>query len=214
MMEKEKKGAAGAMLPRIRLPLVVEGRYDKSAILSMFSGTVITTSGFGIFNSKEKQALIRKTAKDGIIILTDSDAGGKQIRSFLSGILPKDKIYQIYIPKIEGKERRKTHSGKEGILGVEGIGADVLKPLLLPFCEGAEDAMLRPGITKADIYELGLTGADNSSAKRDALCKRLGLPDGMNSKALLEALNILIDLESLKGIVNDIGSDQINPKIN
>ena len=67
-------------LPHIRLPLIVEGRYDKSAVLGMFSATVITTDGFGIFNSKEKQALIRKIAKDGIIILTDSDAGGKQIR--------------------------------------------------------------------------------------------------------------------------------------
>ncbi len=190
----------GTPLPQLRLPLIVEGRYDKAAVLSMFSGTVITTEGFGIFNSREKQALIRKIAVGGIIVLTDSDAGGKQIRSFLSGILPKDKIYQLYIPRIEGKERRKTHGGKEGILGVEGVGSEILRPLLLPFCEDCEGGKPRGFIKKLDLFELGLTGGENSSSKRDAVCERLGLPHGMNSGAFLEALNIISGIEELKSI--------------
>ena len=111
-------------MPKLKYPIIVEGRYDKSAILGIFSGTVITTEGFGIFNNTEKQSLIRKIAADGIILLTDSDGGGVQIRGFLSGILPREKIYQLYIPKIEGKERRKTHRGRAGLLGVEGVGGD------------------------------------------------------------------------------------------
>ena len=108
--------------PIIALPIVVEGRYDKSAILSMFSANVITTEGFGIFNSAEKQQLIRKIAgKSGIILLTDSDGGGRQIRSFLTSILPPEKIFQLYIPRIAGKERRKDRPSKEGVLGVEGV---------------------------------------------------------------------------------------------
>ena len=84
---------------RIKLPIIVEGRYDKSKISSIFDATVITTGGFAIFNSKEKRALIKKLAeRGGIILLTDSDAGGAQIRSFLSGILPKDKFFiSIYL---------------------------------------------------------------------------------------------------------------------
>ena len=96
-----------AGLPRIKMPVIVEGRYDKSAILGMFSGVVITTDGFSVFNSKEKQALIRKISENGIIVLTDSDGGGKQIRGFLSSILPREKIYHLYIPRVEGKESRK-----------------------------------------------------------------------------------------------------------
>ena len=92
-------------LPLLRLPVIVEGRYDKSAILGMYRGTVITTDGFGVFNSKEKQALIKRLAKDGIILLTDPDGGGVQIRSFISGIVPKEKIYHLYVPKIAGKEK-------------------------------------------------------------------------------------------------------------
>ncbi len=189
-----------AGLPRIKLPVIVEGRYDKSAILGMFSGTVITTDGFGVFNSREKQALIKKIAGDGIIILTDSDGGGVQIRSFLTGLIPKDKIYQLYIPRVEGKEKRKTHRGREGLLGVEGIGKEVLRELLMPFTDGSCE-VIRGNITNFNMFVLGLSGSDNSSVKRDAVCRELALPEGMSSKALLEALNIICDLERLEKIV-------------
>jgi len=187
-------------LPHIRLPLIVEGRYDKSAVLGMFSATVITTDGFGIFNSKEKQALIRKIAKDGIIILTDSDAGGKQIRSFLSSILPKDKIYQLYIPRIEGKERRKKQPGREGVLGVEGVGGGVLRELLMPFTDNRAEKS-REELTPVDMFNLGLSGKEDSSAKRDMLCDMLSLPRGMNVKSLLSALNIISDREKIEELL-------------
>ena len=192
-------------LPRLRIPVVVEGRYDKSAILGMFSGVVITTEGFGIFNSKETQALIRKISGNGIIILTDSDGGGAQIRSFLSGLVPKDKIYQLYIPRVEGKERRKTHRGKAGLLGVEGVGGDILRGLLMPFTEGEE---LRPegDLTSFDMFTLGLSGSDKSASLRDCLCRELSLPAGMSAKALLEALNVVSSRceveEALKKLTN------------
>ena len=88
---------------KISLPIAVEGKYDKSTLLSIFDTTVITLGGFAVFNSKEKQLLLRRIAKDGIIVLTDSDGAGKVIRSFLNGIIPKEKIYNLYIPKVAGK---------------------------------------------------------------------------------------------------------------
>lgn len=185
----QMKMSQGA-LPRIRLPIVVEGRYDKSAVLGMFSATVITTEGFGIFNSKEKQALIRKISGGGIIILTDSDAGGKQIRSFISSMVPKEKIYQLYIPRIEGKERRKKQAGKEGVLGVEGVGGDVLRSLLAPFAS-ENDLTRTDELTPTDMFNLGLSGGEGASARRDAVCKSLTLPGGMNAKAFLSAVNIV-----------------------
>jgi ribonuclease M5 len=190
-------------MPKLKYPIIVEGRYDKSAILGIFSGTVITTEGFGIFNNSEKQSLIRKIAADGIILLTDSDGGGVQIRSFLSGILPREKIYQLYIPKIEGKERRKTHRGRAGLLGVEGVGGDVLRQLLMPFTEDAPDDTARGVITKFDMFVWGLSGSDNASAKRDALCRELSLPEGMSAKALLEAVNIVSDRETVEKTVKN-----------
>ena len=194
------KSDTHASLPRIKLPIVVEGRYDKSAVLGMFSATVITTEGFGIFNSKEKQALIRKISGGGIIILTDSDAGGKQIRSFISSIVPKEKIYQLYIPRIEGKERRKKQAGREGVLGVEGVGGDVLRSLLSPFT--LDDALShKEELTPTDMFNLGLSGGEGASERRDALCASLSLPGGMNAKALLSALNIVSSREEVEKLL-------------
>ena len=38
---------------KISLPIAVEGKYDKSTLLSIFDTTVVTLGGFAVFNSKE-----------------------------------------------------------------------------------------------------------------------------------------------------------------
>ena len=185
---------------KISLPIAVEGKYDKSTLLYIFDTTVITLGGFAVFNSKEKQLLLRRIAKDGIIVLTDSDGAGKVIRSFLNGIIPKDKIYNLYIPKVAGKEKRKTVPSKEGLLGVEGMGREELIRVLTPFItENANGGYVSKKdsemITKVDFYKDKLTGFDNSSQRRDAIALYFNLPTGMTPNALIEALNIVTDKE-------------------
>ena len=52
---------------KITLPIIVEGRYDKSVISSFFDATVITTGGFSVFNSKEKDSIwIIDTIRDSL----------------------------------------------------------------------------------------------------------------------------------------------------
>ena len=194
---------------KISLPIAVEGKYDKSTLLSIFDTTVITVGGFGVFNSKEKQILIRRIASNGIIILTDSDGGGKVIRSFLNGIIPKDKIYNVYIPKVKGKEKRKSAPSKEGLLGVEGMGRDVLVRLLAPFAEDGGRVTFsceKSGreITKLDLFEDGLSGSDNATARRAALCRLFELPEDMTAKALLEALNLLVGYDEYRRAVDSL----------
>ena len=191
---------------KISLPIVVEGKYDKSTLLSIFDTTVVTLGGFAVFNSKEKQLLLRRIAKDGIIVLTDSDGAGKMIRSFLNGIIPKEKIYNLYIPKVEGKEKRKTAPSKEGLLGVEGMGREALIKVLAPFIvedgkEGYTHKNNAEMITKVDFYKDKLTGFDNSAARRDKLALYFNLPTGMTPNALLEALNIVTDKEGYEEAV-------------
>ena len=195
---------------KISLPIIVEGKYDKSTLLSIFDTTVVTLGGFGIFNSKEKQALIKKLALGGIIVLTDSDGAGKQIRSFLNGIVPKDKIYNLYIPKIEGKERRKSSPSKEGYLGVEGMSREELVRIPSPFILNNRDsgerlAKTRENITKVDFYRDKLTGFDNSSLRRDELARLFDLPSGMTPNALLDALNIIATREEYTEAVKKLG---------
>ena len=181
-------------LPKIALPIIVEGRYDKITLTSLFNCRVIVTDGFGIFNSKEKQSLIRKVAaKGGIIVLTDSDGGGVQIRRFLSGMLPAESIHQLYIPEIEGKERRKTTASKAGLLGVEGMTPAVLYKVFSKYItneDGADSEEFT--VSTAELFALGLTGADSSSMKRDELSLRLGLPRGMTAKAQAAAIPMVM----------------------
>ena len=188
---------------RISLPVIVEGKYDKNTLSQILEATVLTTDGFAIFNSKEKQALLRRLCADGAIVLTDSDGGGQQIRAFLSSILPKESIYPLYIPKIPGKERRKSAPSKSGTLGVEGMEADLLYELFLPL-SGGEIRKKGPPITKTDFFVCGLTGAENASLRRDALALSLHLPDKMGATPLLSAVNLLLSREEFFSAVREI----------
>lgn len=186
---------------KISLPIIVEGRYDKSTLSGFVDATVITTGGFAVFNNKEKQALIRRLSVDGVIVLTDSDGGGRQIRSFLSGILPKDKIHHLHIPKIEGKEKRKPHASRSGMLGVEGMKRELLERLLTPFAVCKKNEKNTKIITKLDFFEDGLSGGDGSSQKRAELCRLAELPTDMTANALLEAVNLLYSHEEYKKLI-------------
>ena len=118
---------------RIPYPIIVEGRYDKIKLSSLFDAQIITTDGFGVFNRGEKMAVIRALAKKSrLIVLTDSDGAGTLIRSHITSSLPRDRLIHLYIPKIEGKERRKDAPSAEGTLGVEGMEASLLRELLSP----------------------------------------------------------------------------------
>ena len=193
---------------KIDLPIIVEGRYDKAALSGYIDGVIITTGGFSVFNNKEKQALIRKISSGGVILLTDSDGGGIQIRSFLTKLVPKEKIHNLYIPKIEGKEKRKTKPSKAGTLGVEGMKKDVILRLLTPFASGNEPEKDKELTTKVDFYLDGLSGGSNATLLRDKLAAELELPSGMTANALLEAVNLLVDREEYKRIVERIKTDE------
>ena len=186
---------------KIKEVSVVEGRYDKNALSQVVDATVITLGGFSVFNDKEKLAFLRRLAeKQGLIVLTDSDGAGFVIRNYLKGALPKELVKQAYIPDIYGKERRKRAPGKEGKLGVEGMKPDVLLSSLeragATFLdeENPSDTKRDP-ITKADLFALGLTGGKDSSAKRQALLRKLELPEHLTANGLLEALNLLYSRE-------------------
>ena len=187
----------------IPYPVIVEGRYDKQRLGCVMNGQIITTDGFGVFSHKEKLTLIRVLAKKSpIILLTDSDGAGKLIRSHITSAVPAGRLIQLYIPQIKGKEKRKTAPSAEGTLGVEGMEQQLLYDLLKPYEDGSAiaRAMENP-LSKTDFYIDGLTGKDNSTARRDELAARVGLPAGMTSNALLAALRLLCSYEEYLTLV-------------
>ena len=180
-------------------PVIVEGKYDKNKLSAVLDAHIITTDGFGIFNDKEKQALIRRLAeKNGIFVLTDADGAGLVIRNLFRGCISKDKVTHLYIPAVKGKEGRKRTPSKEGYLGVEGIDAELLTAIFAPFAvtnDGESAVNKKQKITKLDFYEAGLSGGEGSASLRMQLSKTLGLPPHMSANALLEALNLLYSKE-------------------
>lgn len=191
---------------KVREVIVVEGRYDKNALLQVVDATVLETHGFGIFKDKEQLSLLRRAAeKRGLIVLTDSDGAGFVIRNYLKGALPGNLMKHAYIPDIPGKERRKTAPGREGKLGVEGMRPEILLEALRragATLEGeTPDGAPRGGITKADLMELGLYGGAESGERRRALLQKLELPQHMSTNAMLQALNLLYTRQELEALL-------------
>ena len=194
---------------KIPYPIVVEGKYDRLRLICVCDAQIITTDGFGIFKKHEKLALLRKLSSiSPIIVLTDSDGAGKLIRSHLSSAIPKDKLIQLYIPKIEGKEKRKAAPSAEGTLGVEGMAQKLLYDLLAPFEDGERVARAAENkLSKVDFYNDGLSGGENSTRMRDALAKKLDLPTGLSANALLAALKMLISYDEYTLLIKYISEN-------
>jgi ribonuclease M5 len=143
-------------------------------------------------------------AKQGLIVLTDSDGAGFVIRNYIKGSIPPAQVKHAYIPDIYGKERRKRAPGKEGKLGVEGMRPEVLLQSLLragATVEGENSVSPRGELNAADLFVLGLTGREDSAARRSALLRRLELPEHMSAKALLTVLNALYTSEELNAVL-------------
>ncbi|MBR0210795.1 MAG: DUF4093 domain-containing protein [Oscillospiraceae bacterium] len=191
------------MKPRIKEVIVVEGRYDKNALLQVVDATVVTTEGFGVFNDREKLALLRRLGeKQGLILLTDPDGAGFVIRNFLKSALPPGQLKQAYVPDVMGKEKRKKTGGREGKLGVEGMTPEVLLSALrrggATFLGEAEPRQ-QTEITRADLLDKGLMGP-GSTEKRAQVLRRLGLPERMTTGAMLQAMQLLLTREEFDAL--------------
>lgn len=196
------------MKKAIKEAIVVEGRYDKNTLSQVVDAVIVETSGFGVFKDGERLAFLRRLAeKRGLIIFTDPDGAGFVIRNFLKGAIPLHQVKHAYIPDIYGKERRKRAPGKEGKLGVEGMRPELLLDALrragATFLDETSPALPRGELTPADLFALGLTGQADSAARRKALLQKLALPEHMNTKALLSALNALYMKEELAALLRE-----------
>ena len=184
----------------IREAIVVEGRYDKNTLSQVVDTLILETGGFQIFKDPEKMALLDRAARRrGLIVLTDSDGAGFVIRN----------LKHAYIPDVYGKERRKRQPGREGKLGVEGMPPQVLEEVLCragaTFLDGDGLAgRSGPALTKADLFAAGLSGGAGSAEKRQALLRRLELPEHMSANALLAVLNGCYSREEAEEILKDL----------
>ncbi len=229
MTDRKESAAPRREKIRIPYPVIVEGRYDSLRVDSVVDApAIVTTDGFGIFRDTEKQALIRALAKKTpVVILTDPDGAGGVIRSKICGMIPPDRQIRLYVPRVEGMEKRKKAPSAEGVLGVEGTDRQTLRDLFSKLAEscgsdasgprdgqdgeragdgGAGDVRYARKITAADLMADGLTGLPGSAEARDRLGTRLGLPPGMSAGAFRRALGILLTYEEYRTAVTGSGA--------
>ena len=160
------------------LAIVVEGRDDVAAVSRACDTLIIPTHGFGI--TAETWGVIEKAYRErGIIILTDPDFSGEEIRRKLTERFPD--ALQAYI-------------AREDAMAADDIGVENAEPEIIG--AAVAKALERAGKTTDgdciswtynDLAELRLVGVPEADARRSLLCAKLGIGYG-NGKALAKKL--------------------------
>ena len=193
---------------KIDQAIVVEGRDDVDAVSKAADALIIPTHGFGI--TAETWGMITKAYEEkGLIILTDPDHAGENIRRRLTEKYPG--AIQAYVSRNDATEADD--------IGIENASpeaiADALKKALVR--EGiiredgspAAGSKARAGEEKvyadmADLRKLGLAGTDGASEIRAELAKSLGIGYG-NAGAFVKKLRGFgIGLDELKEEIEKI----------
>ena len=191
--------------------LVVEGKYDAARLARLTDAMILPTGGFAIFSDRKRQHLLKELAvQNGLILLTDSDRAGFQIRTYITNLVGAEHVAQAYVPALPGKERRKAAPGKEGLLGVEGVPDEIVRQSLLdalgPEAGAAPPPAAAAGrpVTYGDLYDWGLSGAAGAAERKYRLLAALGLPPRLSKKEMLEVFNRLYTFEQLDRLVRAV----------
>ncbi|MBN7774479.1 ribonuclease M5 [Clostridium aminobutyricum] len=159
----------------IKEVIVVEGRDDQAAIKRALDTETIATHGYGI--KKSTWELIEKAyLTRGIIIFTDPDFAGEEIRKKIKAKFPNAK--EAFLSRADAT--------KDGDIGIENARPESI-------IEALEKAQCTMGqvlieFDMSDLIRYGLVGGSGSSEKRAKLGKALGIGYG-NGAAFLNKLN-------------------------
>ena len=159
---------------RIDNAISVEGRDDADAVSKACDAMIITTHGAGI--RQETWKVIEKAYREtGIIILTDPDHAGEEIRRRLTDRFPE--AIQCWMA------REDAVLGDD--IGVENANAAAIQSALIRAAELHEAAdgaapqdVVRTGdreVTAEDLSQLGLSGTEGAMKRRAAVCDKLGI---------------------------------------
>ena len=135
--------------------IVVEGRDDEIALLKAVDALIIKTHGFGI--RQETWTLLEKAYREkGIIVFTDPDFSGEEIRRKITARFPEAK--QAYLPLEEAT--------RDGDIGVENASPEAIIQALLKVHSGTAKGTANP-ITMEELEQMGLSGCEGSAARRE-----------------------------------------------
>ena len=182
-------------LPTVKEIIIVEGRDDTAAIKRAVRAVTIETHGFGI--SKSTWEKIENAYRDyGIIVFTDPDHAGEEIRRKITEKFPEAK--QAFLSREKASEK-KVVQGE-----ASGSGCEAGKVFVDIGIENATPEDIREALEKArasskeqdeafsitDLDRAGLAGGPGSKERREKLGDILGIGYA-NAKGLLYKLNTL-----------------------
>ena len=161
--------------PAVSETVVVEGRDDAAAVGRAVDAVCIMTHGFGI--SKDTWKLLENAyERTGLIILTDPDHSGEEIRRKVSERFPGAK--HAYVPRAEAE--------KDGDIGVENAAPEAIERALRNARATFRETETEE-IPAELLYELGLSGGAGSKELRRKAGAALGIGYG-NAAAFAKKL--------------------------
>ena len=158
--------------------IVVEGRDDTNAVNAAVNALTIETHGFGI--RKETWDMIKYAYETkGIIIFTDPDYSGEEIRRRLLKAFPNAK--QAFLARSKATQK--------GDIGIENAKPeDIIDALKKAHCTLYVAEKNADKVTQQDLVDNCLVGSTESKERREKLGDILGIGYS-NAKGLLKKLD-------------------------
>lgn len=181
--------------PTIKEAIVVEGRDDITAVKAAVDAEIYYTHGFG-FGKKLINTLKEVEKRSGLIIFTDSDYMGSQIRARIAKEIPNAK-HAYLAQKV---------STRDGDIGVENAKPeDILKALKAARATEFEKST---EYTMEDLIENNLVNSEDASKRREELSEILKIGYG-NAKKTLNKLNTFgITREEFQEALRQVNSNR------
>ena len=176
-------------MDRIHEIIVVEGRHDTQQLKKYFDCETIETGGSSI-NDKVIEQIRYAASTRGVIVFTDPDTPGNQIRHIINQHVPNCK--NAFVDKHNARTEKKV--------GIEHADKDTLWNALQNIVTITD--VPKGSLTTSDLLELGLSGQTNSAELRRKVGEYYHVGDG-NAKTMLARLNCLaITKEELQEVID------------
>lgn len=182
---------------RIKEVIVVEGHDDTVRLKQFFDVDTIQTGGSGVSEVTIEQ-IKRANTLHGVIVFTDPDVSGEQIRREITKQVPD--VHHAFLTRGEAKPDSKS-KGKS--LGIEHADYKALKAALAKVYTLSEDAQSSYEVDTQLLNRLGLTLGPDAKNRRIFLGDRLRI-GYVNAKQLKKRLALFqINPAEIESIMKD-----------
>lgn len=179
---------------KIKEIIVVEGKDDITAVKRAVDATVIATHGFG-FGEKLLKELKVAQQRQGLIIFTDPDYMGKEIRKRIQKVIPEAK--HAYLP------REEAVAGDD--VGIENATPESIIEALTHARATVTDREETFGLE--DMRRWGLRDHEEAQERRQVVARKLHLGHG-NAKQFLKKLNGYgISREEVEAVIHSLDEE-------